>query len=44
MIGGEWAISDGWVLGGHMHDIAKELNGQIFYTEHRYYGASHPTK
>lgn len=43
-LGGEWEISYGWVTGGHMYDMAKELNGYIFYTEHRYYGKSYPTR
>ncbi|XP_059621344.1 putative serine protease K12H4.7 [Phlebotomus argentipes] len=42
-VGGEWSISPGWVSGGHMYDMAKELNGYLFYTEHRFYGQSHPT-
>lgn len=43
-LGGEWEISYGWVMGGHMYDMAKEMNGHIFYTEHRYYGRSYPTR
>lgn len=27
-----------------MFDMAKELNGTLLYTEHRYYGNSHPTE
>lgn len=42
-IGGEWTISYGSILGGHIYDMAKEMNGHLFYTEHRYYGQSHPT-
>lgn len=42
-VGGEWPISYGWVLGGHMFDMAKAMNGYIFYTEHRFYGESRPT-
>lgn len=42
-IGGEWEITAGWLRGGLWHDIAKELNGQMYYTEHRYYGKSLPT-
>lgn len=42
-VGGEWPISYGWVVGGAMHDMAKDMNGYIFYTEHRYYGESRPT-
>jgi hypothetical protein len=41
-IGGEWTISTGWVLGGHPYDMMRELNGILFYTEHRYYGESRP--
>lgn len=43
-VGGEWEISYGWITGGHMYDMAKEMNGYIFYTEHRYYGKSFPTR
>lgn len=42
-LGGEWEISPGWVMGGHMFDMAKEMSGYMFYTEHRYYGKSLPT-
>ncbi|XP_055921973.1 putative serine protease K12H4.7 [Eupeodes corollae] len=42
-VGGEWAISSGYLTGGHMYDMAKEHNGAMFYTEHRYYGQSKPT-
>lgn len=42
-IGGEWSITPGWVQGGHMYDMAKEMGGYAFYPEHRYYGASLPT-
>lgn len=42
-VGGEWAITEGWLLGGHMYDMAKEFNGSLFYSEHRYYGKSQPT-
>lgn len=41
-IGGEWTISEGWLAGGHMHDIGREMNGMLYYTEHRYYGDSFP--
>ncbi|XP_032597694.1 putative serine protease K12H4.7 [Drosophila grimshawi] len=40
--GGEWTISPGRITGGHMYDMAKEHNGLLVYTEHRYYGESHP--
>lgn len=42
-VGGEWTISPGSLQGGHMFDMARELGGQMFYTEHRYYGSSFPT-
>lgn len=42
-IGGENEIDDGWLLGGHMRDMAIELQGAMFYVEHRYYGESRPT-
>ena len=42
-VGGEWTISSGWLRTGHMHDMARDLNGTMFYTEHRYYGSSRPT-
>lgn len=41
-IGGEWTISEGWTLGGHPYDMMRQLNGILFYTEHRYYGVSRP--
>lgn len=42
-VGGEWTVSAGWLRTGHMHDMARDLNGTMFYTEHRYYGQSRPT-
>lgn len=42
-VGGEWTISDGWLRSGHAHDMMRDLNGTMFYTEHRYYGDSRPT-
>lgn len=44
MVGGEWEISANWIQGGHMYDMAKEMNGYLFYTEHRFYGRSRPTR
>lgn len=41
-LGGEWAINEGSILGGHIFDLAREFNGSLFYTEHRYYGQSFP--
>ncbi|XP_055693685.1 putative serine protease K12H4.7 [Lutzomyia longipalpis] len=43
-VGGEWSVSPGWILGGHMFDMAREMNGYMFYTEHRYYGQTRPTE
>lgn len=43
-VGGEWTISSGSISAGtHIYDMASELNGTLYYTEHRYYGSSHPT-
>lgn len=43
-VGGEWTISSGSISAGtHIYDLAREHNGTLFYTEHRYYGQSHPT-
>ncbi|XP_055847737.1 putative serine protease K12H4.7 [Episyrphus balteatus] len=42
-VGGEWAISSGYITGGHMYDMAKEHKGALYYTEHRFYGESKPT-
>lgn len=43
-IGGEWTISAGSIEEGqHITDMANEMGGILFYTEHRYYGKSHPT-
>lgn len=41
-VGGEWEISESNLRGGHMFDMAKNLSGYMFYTEHRYYGRSQP--
>ncbi|XP_037044551.1 putative serine protease K12H4.7 [Bradysia coprophila] len=41
--GGEWTINPYSLQRGHMVDMARTLSGQMFYTEHRYYGLSHPT-
>lgn len=44
IVGGEWPISPVLLSGGHFHDIAKDLHGILFYTEHRFYGESLPTQ
>ncbi|KAJ0170644.1 hypothetical protein K1T71_014015 [Dendrolimus kikuchii] len=42
-VGGEWAISPGWVQAGLAYELASSLNAALFYTEHRYYGQTRPT-
>lgn len=43
MIGGEWEISPGHILPGrHIYDIARDFNGLLIYTEHRFYGKTWP--
>lgn len=42
--GGEWEISPSYIAAGLMFEMAKEMNGTMFYTEHRYYGKSRPTE
>lgn len=43
-VGGEVEVDEGWLLGGHMRDMAVQLQGAMFYVEHRYYGESRPTE
>ncbi|XP_011160113.1 putative serine protease K12H4.7 [Solenopsis invicta] len=44
MIGGEWEITDGYLQGGLMYEIGVKYGGLMYYTEHRFYGQSKPTK
>ncbi|KYM93462.1 Putative serine protease K12H4.7 [Cyphomyrmex costatus] len=44
MIGGEWEITDGFLQGGLMYEIGVKYHGLMYYTEHRFYGQSRPTK
>lgn len=45
MIGGEWEIGDGHITEGELiYDMARESNGLLIYTEHRFYGKSIPRK
>lgn len=43
-LGGEWMISAGAIRNGIFPDLAREHKGILFYTEHRYYGKSQPTR
>ena len=44
-VGGEWTISGASISpGNHFYDMAKDFHANLFYTEHRYYGQSHPTQ
>lgn len=42
-LAGEWDITPYRMTNSLMADLAEELNGNIFYLEHRYYGESRPT-
>lgn len=42
--GGEWTITEPRLMAGQFYDLARENNGYMFYTEHRYYGYSYPTE
>lgn len=42
-LGGEWAITPYRMNYSLMHDMADDLNANILYLEHRYYGESRPT-
>lgn len=42
-LAGEWTITPYRLTYSLMHDIASEINGGMFYLEHRYYGESRPT-
>lgn len=44
MIGGEWAITDGFLQSGTMYEIGVKHHALMYYTEHRFYGDSKPTK
>lgn len=41
-VGGDFPVGTFWLEHGHMHDIAKDLNGYIFGTETRYFGQNRP--
>ncbi|XP_037876006.1 putative serine protease K12H4.7 isoform X1 [Bombyx mori] len=43
-VGGEWAISPGWVRSGLAYELAEATRAGLFYTEHRYYGLTRPTE
>jgi Serine carboxypeptidase S28 len=43
-LGGEWGISPQSITQGTLIvEMAQEMGGNLFYTEHRYYGQSRPT-
>ncbi|KAJ6641397.1 Thymus-specific serine protease [Pseudolycoriella hygida] len=42
-LAGEWTITPYRLSYSLMHDIASEINGSLYYLEHRYYGESRPT-
>lgn len=42
-LGGEWPITPYRMNYSLMHDMADDLNANILYLEHRYYGESRPT-
>lgn len=43
-LAGEWEITEYRLENSLMANIARELNGYMFYLEHRYYGQSRPTE
>lgn len=43
-LAGEWTITPYRLENSLMADMARELNGYMFYLEHRYYGESRPTE
>ncbi|XP_017856560.1 PREDICTED: thymus-specific serine protease-like isoform X1 [Drosophila arizonae] len=42
LLGGEWTIDPSSITSGLWVDIAKEHNGSLVYTEHRFFGESIP--
>ncbi|KAL6253612.1 hypothetical protein P5V15_012328 [Pogonomyrmex californicus] len=44
IIGGEWEITDGFLQGGLMYELGMKYGALMYYTEHRFYGESRPTK
>ncbi|CAG4980308.1 unnamed protein product [Colias eurytheme] len=43
-VGGEWEISPGWTQTGLAYELASRTGSGLFYTEHRYYGSTRPTR
>ncbi|CAH0715043.1 unnamed protein product, partial [Brenthis ino] len=41
-VGGESSVSPIWASAGMTYELAKETNGAIYISEHRYYGKSKP--
>ncbi|KOB71909.1 putative serine protease K12H4.7 [Operophtera brumata] len=44
LVGGEWSISAAWTQAGLAHELAGLVGAGVFYTEHRYYGQTRPSK
>lgn len=42
-LGGEWPITPYRLLSSLMVDSARDMDGYMFYLEHRFYGQSFPT-
>lgn len=40
-VGGNWEVAP--QFGGHLGEMARQMNGYLFATQHRYYGQSYPT-
>lgn len=43
-ISGEWKAAKGFLQTGILYELAKETNGAMYLSEHRYYGDSKPFK
>ncbi|KAL4707488.1 hypothetical protein ACJJTC_000240 [Scirpophaga incertulas] len=43
-VGAEWSINPSHTEGGLPYEVADEVKGAVFYTEHRFFGKSRPTE
>lgn len=43
LLGSQWEIDENFLLESLVVEVAKQLQGYIFYLEHRFYGESFPT-